>query len=116
MERVPLGVSRYRGTRLWLSQESSTFRDATEISVLVQHLGLQAATLALVAFVLARTLALDARPALIVALALVTPFIGFILDSLGEEHLVCEEHAESCWQRNRRDEFEITTGALVTAR
>ena len=33
--------------------------------------------------------------------------------SLGEEQPVCTEEQESCWSRNRRDEFRVTTGALV---
>jgi peptidoglycan-associated lipoprotein len=28
--------------------------------------------------------------------------------SLGEEHPVCQEADESCWSRNRRDEFVMT--------
>jgi peptidoglycan-associated lipoprotein len=30
--------------------------------------------------------------------------------SYGEERPVCQEHAESCWSQNRRDEFVIVTG------
>ena len=32
------------------------------------------------------------------------------LVSNGEEHPVCQDHDESCWQQNRRDEFVITAG------
>jgi len=31
--------------------------------------------------------------------------------SYGEERPVCGEHEESCWAKNRRDEFVITAGA-----
>ncbi|MFI5280656.1 MAG: OmpA family protein [Gemmatimonadales bacterium] len=34
--------------------------------------------------------------------------------SFGEERPVCQEHAEPCWQQNRRDEFVITSGTLVS--
>ncbi|HEY9230052.1 MAG TPA: OmpA family protein, partial [Gemmatimonadaceae bacterium] len=30
--------------------------------------------------------------------------------SYGEERPVCQEHEESCWSRNRRDEFVIVAG------
>jgi len=30
--------------------------------------------------------------------------------SNGEEHPVCQDHDESCWSQNRRDEFVITAG------
>jgi peptidoglycan-associated lipoprotein len=30
--------------------------------------------------------------------------------SYGVERPVCQEHAESCWSRNRRDEFVVTAG------
>ena len=33
----------------------------------------------------------------------------FDLVSYGEERPVCTEHDESCWQRNRRDDFVIVT-------
>ena len=33
--------------------------------------------------------------------------------SLGEEQPTCTEDHEGCWSRNRRDEFQITTGGLV---
>jgi peptidoglycan-associated lipoprotein len=34
----------------------------------------------------------------------------------GEERPVCEESQESCWSMNRRAEFVITRGALMSAR
>ena len=30
--------------------------------------------------------------------------------SFGEERPICQDHQESCWAQNRRDEFEITAG------
>ena len=40
------------------------------------------------------------------------------ISSNGEERPVCQEHQESCWQQNRRDEFVIVAGgdALVAPR
>ena len=32
------------------------------------------------------------------------------ISSYGEERPVCQEHEESCWSQNRRDEFVIVTG------
>jgi peptidoglycan-associated lipoprotein len=34
----------------------------------------------------------------------------------GEERPVCEDSQESCWARNRRAEFILTRGALMSAR
>jgi Kef-type K+ transport system membrane component KefB len=53
-----------------------------EWRVLAQHLALSLAALAGVAFAAARLLGLGPRPAALVALALLTPSTGFILDSL----------------------------------
>lgn len=50
--------------------------------VLVQHVAIQLGSLALVGFALARTFDLAPRSATLVALALLTPSTGFILDSL----------------------------------
>jgi peptidoglycan-associated lipoprotein len=30
--------------------------------------------------------------------------------SYGEERPVCQDHDETCWQQNRRDDFVITVG------
>ncbi len=40
------------------------------------------------------------------------------ISSNGEEHPVCQEHEESCWKQNRRDEFVIIAGGdrLVSPR
>jgi peptidoglycan-associated lipoprotein len=34
-----------------------------------------------------------------------------VISSGGEERPVCPDHDESCWSRNRRDEFVLTAGA-----
>ena len=34
--------------------------------------------------------------------------------SFGEERPTCTDEADSCWGRNRRDEFEITVGEITT--
>ncbi len=54
-----------------------------EVPVLVWHLSVQLATLTIFTFALAKMLPLPTRAAALVALALVTPSTGFILDSLG---------------------------------
>lgn len=59
--------------------------------VLVQHVLLWSALLALVTLVATRYFALDVRPAVLVALALVTPSTGFILSSLASFGLKPEE-------------------------
>jgi peptidoglycan-associated lipoprotein len=35
--------------------------------------------------------------------------------SMGEEQPTCSESTESCWSRNRRDEFTVTVGTIATA-
>jgi len=64
-----------------LEIDASDFRRGSK--ALVQHLFIQAGGLVLVALVLARALDLSARAAWLVALAILTPSAGFILDSLG---------------------------------
>ncbi len=51
-------------------------------AVLLQHLAIQLASLGVLAFSAAQALGLDSRAATLVALALLTPSTGFILDSL----------------------------------
>lgn len=53
--------------------------------ILIQHLAVRALLLAAVAYALVRFLHLEARMAMLLALALLTPSAGFILDSI--EHL-----------------------------
>lgn len=62
-------------------------------TVLIQHLAVRAALLAGVAFAGARVLGLDPRAATILALALLTPSTGFILDSIGQFGLSAPEQA-----------------------
>lgn len=50
--------------------------------VLVQHLAIQVVSLTLLSFAMAWLFELDSRPATLVALALLTPSTGFILDAL----------------------------------
>jgi peptidoglycan-associated lipoprotein len=35
--------------------------------------------------------------------------------SMGEEQPTCSESTESCWSRNRRDEFTVTVGTIAAA-
>ncbi len=53
-----------------------------EVSILTQHLAVQAVAILGTAFLACKVLDLAVRPATLVALALVTPSTGFILDSL----------------------------------
>ena len=34
--------------------------------------------------------------------------------SFGKERPVCQEHVESCWSQNRRDDFVITSGSVAS--
>ena len=36
--------------------------------------------------------------------------------SVGEEQPQCFEHRETCWERNRRDEFQVTSGVASAPR
>ena len=53
-------------------------------AILVQHLAVRAVLLAAVAFAIARFLHLEPRAAMLLALALLTPSTGFILDSIDQ--------------------------------
>ncbi len=59
--------------------------------VLLQHLAVRTLLLAAVAFALGRFLHLEGRAATLLALALLTPSTGFILDSIGQLGLAPEE-------------------------
>jgi Kef-type K+ transport system membrane component KefB len=72
--------------------------------VVLQHLLIQAAALGVVAAVVGVGLELAARPATLVALALLTPSTGFILDSLGS--LGLSEH-ERFWVKSKAIATEI---------
>lgn len=60
-------------------------------TVLLQHIAVQLALLAVGAVIISATTGLEPRPALLFALALFTPSTGFILDSLGGLGLNAEE-------------------------
>lgn len=59
--------------------------------VLLQHLAVRTVLLVLVAYALNRLLHLEGRAATLLALALLTPSTGFILDSIGQLRLAPEE-------------------------
>ncbi len=69
--------------------------DATELRrgsrTLLQHLGVRVVLLALSTYAVAQVFALPTRPAVLVALALLTPSTGFILDALQAFGLSAEE-------------------------
>lgn len=63
----------------------------SDAAVLLQHLLVRALLLAVVALVLQPLLGLGGRPATLLALALLTPSTGFILDSIGSLDLAPDE-------------------------
>ena len=73
-----------------------------ESRILGQHLALRVLLLIGVTWVVARTLSLEVVPAALVALALVTPSTGFILDSIGKFGL------------RREERFWVKTKAIAT--
>ncbi|MBK8480498.1 MAG: cation:proton antiporter [Proteobacteria bacterium] len=75
---------------------------------LIGHVALQTAGIALVTVVVRRFHGLELRPALLVALALLTPSTGFILDSLAELGV---NHSERVWIKSRAIGTELV--ALV---
>lgn len=85
-----------------LDVEFSELRRNT--GVLVQHLVVRTLLLVGVAFGLSRVLLLDARVALLVSLAVLTPSTGFILDSL---HMLKLSPAEEAWIKSKAIATEI---------
>jgi Kef-type K+ transport system membrane component KefB len=81
-----------------------------EMRVLIEHLVIGAAGLAIVTFVVLQLMFDDARPALLVALALVTPSTGFILDSLGAWGL---SESERFWIRSKAVATELVALAVL---
>lgn len=79
-----------------------------DFKVLLQHAGVRAALIAGVTFAARGAFELDFRPALVLALALVTPSTGFILDSL---HAFGLSEGERTWVRSKAIATEIV--ALV---
>ncbi|MGI5861264.1 MAG: cation:proton antiporter [Myxococcales bacterium] len=73
-------------------------------SLLVQHLSIRLAMLAGVTFITQKALGLELRPALVVALALLTPSTGFILESL---HCFQLRPAEVFWVKAKAIGTEI---------
>jgi Kef-type K+ transport system membrane component KefB len=73
-----------------------------EARVLAEHVIVRAAALGAVAWAAAGALDLNARPALLVSLALMTPSTGFILDSLAG------------WVSSDRERFWIRSKAIAT--
>ncbi|MGC4116245.1 MAG: cation:proton antiporter [Myxococcales bacterium] len=72
--------------------------------VLLQHVGVRAVLIALVTLVGQWALHLELRPAIVLALALVTPSTGFILDSLPTFGL---DDGERTWVRSKAIATEI---------
>ena len=81
--------------------------------MLLGHVAIQTAAVFAVAMALMPALHLDLRPALLVALALLTPSTGFILDSLARLHVT---DAERAWIKSRAIGTEIVAlGMLLFA-
>jgi Kef-type K+ transport system membrane component KefB len=78
--------------------------------VLVEHLALRALVLAGVAWAAHRALGLDPRPATLVALALLTPSTGFILDSLASFGF---DQRETFWVRSKAIATELLALAVL---
>jgi Kef-type K+ transport system membrane component KefB len=73
-----------------------------EAGVLAQHLAIRVAALAAVTYGAAALLGLAARPAILVALAILTPSTGFILDSVGG------------WGLDERERFWVKSKAVAS--
>jgi Kef-type K+ transport system membrane component KefB len=78
--------------------------------LVVQHVALQAALVAGAAFAVARLLDLGWRPAALVALALLTPSTGFILDSLASFGL---DARQAFWTRSKAIATELVALAVL---
>ncbi|HXD22023.1 MAG TPA: cation:proton antiporter [Gemmatimonadaceae bacterium] len=82
-------------------------------AILTQHLTVRIGMLAIAAYVGVRVYALDPRPALLIALALLTPSTGFILDSLPTFGLTTDEGE---WVKNKAIATELLAlGVLFVA-
>jgi Kef-type K+ transport system membrane component KefB len=79
-------------------------------AVLTQHLVVRVAMLAVATYVAVRVYALDIRLALLIALALLTPSTGFILDSLPSFGLASDEEA---WVKNKAIATELLALAVL---
>lgn len=76
----------------------------TDAKVLLQHVAVRTVLLAGVAYLLGRLLRLDPRVATLLALALLTPSTGFILDSIGQLGL---EPKERRWIKSKAIATEL---------
>lgn len=81
-----------------------------EMRVLIEHVVIGAAGLAIVTFFVLQTMLDDTRVALLVALALLTPSTGFILDSLGRWGL---SEGERFWIRSKAVATELVALAVL---
>ncbi len=81
-----------------------------EASVLIQHIVLGVAALLVVATGIHTALGLAWRPAILVALALLTPSTGFILDSLASLHLT---DMERFWIKSKAVATELVALAVL---
>jgi len=78
--------------------------------VVLQHLAVRSAMLVIVAVALSNTLGLDGRQTALIALALVIPSTGFILDSMGSLGLSAEE---SYWVKTKAIATELLALAVL---
>lgn len=78
--------------------------------VLIGHLAVRSAMLALVAFAMTKLLGLDVRQTTLIALALVIPSTGFILDSLGGWGLSANE---AYWVKSKAIATELLALAVL---
>jgi len=81
-----------------------------EASVLLQHIAIGVAALLVVAIAVHSVLGLVWRPATLVALALLTPSTGFILDSLASLHLT---DVERFWIKSKAVGTELVALAVL---
>ncbi|MES2306906.1 MAG: cation:proton antiporter [Gemmatimonadota bacterium] len=89
---------------LFAGLEVDGFGSALRIRYLLLHLAIRVVTLAGATVVLARLFILDLRPASLLALALLTPSAGFILDAMNGFGLTPEETA---WIRSKAIASEL---------
>jgi Kef-type K+ transport system membrane component KefB len=81
-----------------------------EAAVLAQHLAIQATVLLGVAFLVNAAIGLELRPAALVALALLTPSTGFILDSLASLGVT---NRERFWIKSKAIATELLALAVL---
>lgn len=79
-------------------------------SVLAEHVGTRLIVLALSSYAVVHGLGLDLRPAVLVALAVLTPSTGFILDSISSWGL---SDREQFWVRSKAIAMELVALAIL---